>query len=154
MNQAQAVGQERASQRILIVIGALWLLLAAAIIITQLSRPTPIRIDWETETEIDTAGFNVYRSEEPDGQFELLNDALIPSVGDSLSGAGYSFIDSDVIAGKTYYYRLEDVELDNSREQHEIIEYTAPLVTWWVPVVAALSILVGLFLIVRGLRQL
>jgi hypothetical protein len=130
------------------------LLLAAAIIISQLANPTPIRIDWETETEIDTAGFNVYRSEQPAGDFELLNDVLIPSSGDATSGSSYSFVDSNVAAGETYYYRLEDVELDNSREQHEIIEYTAPYVAWWVPVAAAVAILIGLFLIVKGLRNL
>ncbi len=153
MSHVQAVSQERASQRILLFIGVLWLLLAAAIIISQLANPTPIRIDWETETEIDTAGFNVYRSDQPDGDFELLNNGLIPSSGDATSGSSYSFVDASVTAGETYYYRLEDVELDNSREQHEIIEYTAPYVAWWVPVAAALSIFVGLFLIVKGLRN-
>jgi hypothetical protein len=154
MSHVQAVSRETASQRILLYIGVLWLLLAAAIIISQLANPTPIRIDWETETEIDTAGFNVYRSEQPAGDFELLNDVLIPSNGDATSGSSYSFVDSNVAAGETYYYRLEDVELDNSREQHEIIEYTAPYVAWWVPVAAAVAILIGLFLIVKGLRNL
>jgi hypothetical protein len=154
MSHVQAVSRETASQRILLYIGVLWLLLAAAIIISQLANPTPIRIDWETETEIDTAGFNVYRSEQPAGDFELLNDVLIPSSGDATSGSSYSFVDSNVAAGETYYYRLEDVELDNSREQHEIIEYTAPYVAWWVPVAAAVAILIGLFLIVKGLRNL
>lgn len=154
MSDLVASGENSSSQRLLIVIGVLWLLLAAAIIISQLSGPTPIRIDWETETEIDTAGFNVYRSETIGGDYELLNETLIPSNGNSVSGARYSFTDEDVAAGNTYYYRLEDVELDNTTEQHEPIEYTAPLVSWWVPLVAALSILCGLFLIVKGLRTI
>ncbi len=154
MSDVQALSQERASQRILLFIGVLWLLLAAAIIIAQLANATPIRIDWETETEINTAGFNVYRSEQPTGDFVLLNDALIPSDGNATSGASYSFVDRNVSAGKTYYYRLEDVELDNSREQHDIINYTAPYVAWWVPIAAAIAILIGLFLIVKGLRNL
>ena len=152
MSDLVANSENHSSQRLLIVIGVLWLLLAAAIIITQLSAPTPIRIDWETETEIDTAGFNIYRSEAIDGEYELLNATLIPSNGNAVSGARYSFTDEDVAAGKTYYYLLEDVELDNTTEQHDPIEYTAPLVSWWVPLVTALSILCGLFLIVKGLR--
>jgi len=151
---ATTITNNRSPQRLLIIIGVLWLLLAAAIIISQLSRPTTIRIDWETETEIDTAGFNIYRSESIDGAYVLLNETLIPSTGNSVSGARYSFTDEDVVAGNTYFYRLEDIELDNSTEQHAPIEYAAPLVSWWVPIVAALSILCGLFLIVKGLRTI
>jgi hypothetical protein len=152
MSDLTNTGENSSSQRLLIFIGVLWLLLAAAIIISQLSAPTPIRIDWETETEINTAGFNIYRSEAIDGEYVLLNDVLIPSNGNAVSGAQYSFTDENVVAGRTYFYRLEDVELDNTREQQAPIEFTAPLVSWWVPIVAALSILCGLILIVKGLR--
>lgn len=154
MSDLLAVSENNNSQRLLIVIGLLWLLLAAAIIFTQLSGSTPIRIEWETETEINTAGFNVYRSDSIGGEYILLNETLIPSVGNSFAGARYSFTDENVTTGKTYFYRLEDVELDNSTEQHEPIEYSTPLVSWWVPVVAAMSILCGLFLIVKGVRTI
>ena len=153
MAHAEVTGQQAPSQRLLAVIGVLWLLLAAAIIVTQFSSPTPIKIEWETETEIDTAGFNVYRSETEDGEFVRINEQLIPSKGSSVSGASYSFVDKGVEAGQTYYYQLEDVELDNSSERHPIIEYEAPLVEWWVPVTAAFSVLCGLLLLLKGLRQ-
>src|SRR5690606_12439749 len=151
--QAIAI-QDTPPQRLLIVIGLLWLLLAAVVVVTQLSAPAPIRIEWETETEINTAGFNIYRSEAEDGEYVRLNETLIPSTGSAVSGAGYVFTDRNITPGKTYYYRLEDVELDNSREQHEVITYRAPLVAWWAPVVAALSILCGLFLLIKGVRTL
>lgn len=146
------INRDRSSQRILSIIGALWLILAATIIVTQLSSATPIKIDWETETEINTAGFNVYRSETADSDYERINPELILSKGNATSGAEYNFTDTDVIAGQTYFYQLEDVELDNTAERHPVIEYTAPLVEWWVPVVAALSIICGLFLLITGLR--
>ena len=155
MTQAQAIERKGATQPLLVVIGVLWLLLAAAVIISQLANPTPIRIEWKTETEIDTAGFNVYRKECPrrsaNCEFILLNDTLIPSAGDSVTGASYSFTDRNVAAGATYTYQLEDVELDNSREQHEPIVYSTPLIAWWVPVVASVGILVCLLLIIKGL---
>ena len=156
MTQTQTIERKGATQPLLVVIGVLWLLLAAAVIISQISNPTPIRIDWETETEIDTAGFNVYRSEcrSANCEFILLNETLIPSTGDSVTGASYSFTDRSVAAGATYYYQLEDVELDNSREQHEAIVYSTPLIAWWVPVVASVGILVGLLLIIKGLSVL
>lgn len=144
--------RDKPTQRLLSIVGVLWLLFGAVIIITQLSRSAPIRITWETETEINTAGFNVYRSEQADGGFGRINEDLIISEGNATTGAEYRFIDTDVIAGQTYFYQLEDVELDNSTERHPVIEFTAPLVETWVPIAAALSIICGLFLLVTGLR--
>lgn len=141
------------SQRLLVLIGVLWLLLAATIIITQISTSPPIRIEWETETEINTAGFNIYRSNDPAGEFIQLNQELIPAEGSPVSGASYSFVDHGVAGGQTYFYKLEDIELDNSRTQHDLIEYQAPLTAWWVPLTAAFSVLCGLFLLIKGLRQ-
>lgn len=143
----------RSSERLLIALGVMWLLLGAAIVATQLSQPAPIRIEWETETEVDTAGFNIYRSTAENGDFAKLNETLIASRGSPVSGASYEYVDDNVDAGQTYFYLLEDVELDNSAQRHPVIEYSAPLVEWWVPVTAAFSVLCGLLLLVRGLRQ-
>lgn len=137
----------------MIVLGILWLLLAAAIVASQFSQATPIKIEWRTETEVDTAGFNVYRSTSPDGQYVKINEQLIPGQGSATSGASYEYVDEQVEVGQTYYYRLEDIELDNSTERHEVIEYTVPFTPWWVPPGAAISILAGLFLLVKGLRE-
>lgn len=142
---------ERSSQRVLVALGVLWLLLAAAIIGSQLSAPPPIRIEWETETEVDTAGFNIYRREGEEGSFVQINEQLIPSEGSPVTGASYVFVDEDVVTGRTYYYQLEDVELDNSRERHEVFAYTAQ-VEWWILITAAFSILFGIFLLIKGLR--
>jgi hypothetical protein len=143
---------KKPSQWLLAAIGLLWLIFAAAIVVLQLVSPASIRIEWQTETELNTAGFNVYRSVAADGEYERLNAQLIPSQGSTTSGGSYTFVDEDVDAGQAYYYRLEDVELDNSRQLHEILFYTAPRAPWWVPVFAAISILCGLFLLSKGLR--
>jgi hypothetical protein len=143
---------KRPSQWLLAALGLLWLIFAAAIVIMQLASPASIRIEWQTETELNTAGFNVYRSAAPGGEYVRLNEQLIPSRGSATSGSTYTVVDEDVAAGETYYYRLEDVELDNSRQLHEILSYTAPRAPWWVPVFAAISILCGLFLLIKGLR--
>lgn len=141
------------SARLMIVLGILWLLLAAAIVVSQFSRATPIKIEWRTETEVNTAGFNVYRTTSPDGQYVRINEQLIPGQGSSTSGASYEYVDEQVEAGQTYYYRLEDVELDNSTERHEVIEHTVPFAPWWVAPGVAISILAGLFLLLKGLRE-
>jgi hypothetical protein len=70
-----------------------------------------ILLSWETGSEVDNAGFNIWRSEVADGPYTKLNDALIPAEGDSESGASYTYTDTDVVKGVTYYYKLEDVDI-------------------------------------------
>jgi hypothetical protein len=53
---------------------------------------------------------------------------------------------------QTYYYRLEDVELDNSTSAHDVIAYTAPGTGWWVTASVGFSIVFGLSLLLKGLR--
>jgi hypothetical protein len=63
---------------------------------------------WETGTEMDNAGFNLYRSVSVDGPWTKINPSLIVAEGDPLSGASYTF--ADMPGRGTFYYRLEDVD--------------------------------------------
>ncbi|GMQ77647.1 MAG: hypothetical protein BMS9Abin02_0135 [Anaerolineae bacterium] len=117
------------------------------VLFIQLLIPPKIEIKWETESEFDTAGFNIYRSDDKFGPFEQINNTLIPSSSDAATGGSYSFIDENVRRDKTYYYRLEDVEFDNSKELHEQIFVTAPTFSWIGIVLASLSVVTGLILI-------
>ena len=71
----------------------------------------PIVIRWSTETEVNTAGFNVYRAESEEGPWTKINPSLIPGAPDPIRGGSYEFTDSNVLAGVTYWYELEEVEL-------------------------------------------
>jgi hypothetical protein len=113
----------------------------------QFLVPPTIEIKWETESEFDTAGFNIYRSGDKFGPFLQINSTLIPSSSDAAAGSSYSFVDESVRRGQTYYYRLEDVEYDNSKELHEEISITAPTFSWIGIALASLSIVTGLILI-------
>jgi hypothetical protein len=142
-----------------LLIGAslLWLLLAAALLVYQFGYPANVEITWETATEQQTAGYNIYRSSDPAGLYVLVNtDQFINSEGDSLSGATYSFIDDDVKAGETYLYMLEEIESDGTQIRYEddIIEYTVPKVAWWVAILIAGSSTIGAALFVSGLKEL
>ena len=71
-----------------------------------------VLVTWETAMEIDNVGFNLYRSEAPDGPYVKLNESLIPSQAPGAPfGAEYSWLDETVEPGVTYYYKLEDVEV-------------------------------------------
>lgn len=69
-----------------------------------------VKIEWTTASELDTAGFNVYRRDSPEGPETQINSELIPASTNPLTGSTYQFIDSNVEPGLTYYYELEDVE--------------------------------------------
>jgi len=156
MSLESELGQKNSSSNLLVALGILWLLLATALLIYQLANPRTVEIKWETATEQQTAGFNLYRSKNPDEAYELVNkDHFINSLGGPVTGAEYSYIDTDVTAGETYFYVLEEVEFDSSknRYENEIFEYTVPGVTWWAIVLTAGSVIIGLILLLSGLKE-
>jgi hypothetical protein len=75
-----------------------------------------VLVTWETAMEIDTVGFNLWRSTSPGGRYERINGALIPAASlGGVWGGFYSFTDSDVDAGTVYYYKLEELEISGRR---------------------------------------
>lgn len=71
-----------------------------------------VLVEWETETEVDTAGFNVLRAERSDGAgpWIKLNEELIPSRGSSWEGASYAFADESREPGRVCWYSVEEVQ--------------------------------------------
>lgn len=65
-----------------------------------------IVLRWETATEVDNAGFNLYRARVKDGRYKLINATLIPAQGNATSGTTYRFVDKP--RNGTYFYKLED----------------------------------------------
>jgi len=83
-------------------------------------------LEWTTASEVNTEGFNVYRSETEDGEYVKINQALIPAQGNPSTGASYSFVDTDVRPGRTYYYKLEDVDTSGNSTFHGPVWATVP----------------------------
>jgi len=77
-----------------------------------------IILAWETESEIDNAGFNIYRAEAEDGEYVKINALLIPAKGSTTEGASYRYVDQTAKRGKTYYYKLEDIDLSGTSTLH------------------------------------
>jgi hypothetical protein len=75
-------------------------------------------VQWNTEAETDNAGFNIYRADSEDGEYIKINTSLISAKGSSTQGASYGFIDTDVQNRKTYYYKLEDIDLNGKSTMH------------------------------------
>jgi hypothetical protein len=75
-----------------------------------------VTLRWETATEIDNAGFNLYRSSVDTGPAVRLNAALIDPADDGISGATYAFDDQP--GAGTWYYWLEDIDLNGTTTLH------------------------------------
>jgi uncharacterized repeat protein (TIGR01451 family) len=83
-----------------------------------------IAVSWETVSEANNAGFNLYRGLAADGPYTLLGSTPSASPG-STAGAAYSYQDFDVAAGQTYWYQLEDIELSGVTTLHGPVSATA-----------------------------
>lgn len=79
-----------------------------------------VLVTWETVSELDNRGFNVYRGTSPDGPDRQLNEWLIPSqsIG-SPTGFVYTWEDrADLVGDTTYYYWLEDLDVNGATTMH------------------------------------
>jgi hypothetical protein len=83
-----------------------------------------ISLIWVTESEVNNAGFNIYRAESADGTYQKINDSLIQAQGSPTQGAVYDYVDKDVKNKKTYYYKLEDVEVNGTSTLHGPVSAT------------------------------
>ena len=83
-----------------------------------------VTLRWETGSENDNAGFNLYRVA-GDGTFDtMINDTLIPAQGDVSSGASYSLIDRP--GSGTFFYMLEDISINGVSKSHAPISASIP----------------------------
>ena len=70
-----------------------------------------MQLAWQTASELDNAGFNLWRTELPAGPRILVNESLIPAQGGPLQGAAYAYDDVDAVPGPIYRYELEAVDV-------------------------------------------
>ncbi len=89
-----------------------------------------VLVEWETASEIDNAGFNVWRSEAEAGTYTSLNTHLIPARGGPTTGASYSYDDEAVTNGVTYWYKLEDVDTHGASTFHGPASATSHRLRW------------------------
>ncbi len=75
-------------------------------------------ITWETSSEVDNTGFNLYRADSEDGEYICINEELIPAEGSPTEGTEYEFVDDNVQNRKIYYYKLEDIDVNGGKTIH------------------------------------
>ena len=73
-------------------------------------------ITWATESELNNAGFFIKRSQQRDGEFKVVNAAMIPGAGTTSEKQFYTYTDTTAQPNVVYYYQIEDVSLDGNRQ--------------------------------------
>ncbi len=83
-----------------------------------------VTLDWETGAELDNLGFNLYRAPAKNGPWQRITSSLIPGLGSSPEGARYSYTDTGLANGTTYFYLLEDVDTRGKTRSHGPVSAT------------------------------
>lgn len=84
------------------------------------SIETGVKLTWETATETDNLGFNLYRADSLTGERVQLNESLIPTnvPPGSPFGVVYEFVDETATGYQAYFYWLEDVDTEGQTTLH------------------------------------
>lgn len=89
------------------------------------SKNGQVLLNWSTDSEIENLGFIIERALAENGPWNTIasfsdNDAL-KGQGSTNNATDYQFTDEKVDIGKTYYYRLSDVDYQGVRKEHGVI---------------------------------
>jgi len=85
---------------------------------TAVGADASVLLEWRTGSELDNLGFHVYRGSSADGPWTRLTTSMIPGLGSSALGQGYSFHDAGLVNGTRYFYRLVDVDTSSKATSH------------------------------------
>lgn len=75
-------------------------------------------VEWSTASELDTAGYFLYRSTDPSGPFVRVHPDLISASPDPLTGGSYKYSDPSLEPWQTYYYELEAIGTNGSSDRY------------------------------------
>jgi len=122
-----------------------------------LGQPARVTVTWETGSERDTTGFNLWRSD-PAAPITIpvrqVNREPIPARGNSLGGAKYEVVDSGVVPGEEYFYQIEEIDAaGKARRYPDTIAVRAGWPRAWVIAEAVAVIVVGVMLLALEWRR-
>jgi hypothetical protein len=82
------------------------------------------RLSWITASEHDNSHFALYRSTSENGSYSQIT--TVEAAGNTANETEYSYVDRDLVNGVTYYYRLEDVDINGNGTMHDVTVNATP----------------------------
>ncbi len=99
-------------------------------VLEALVQDAQVVVQWSTQSEVNNLGFEVYRSTEENGLFDLIssyeNNSDLEGSGNSNTLREYSYVDAQAAGGTTYWYQIADVDFDGIRTFHGPVSVDAP----------------------------
>ena len=86
---------------------------------SALIQAKSIKLDWETATEVNNAGFSLEKKEDKSG---WMNIGFVQGRGNSNSPMKYSYTDNKISGRKLYKYRLIQMDIDGSMTYSKEVE--------------------------------
>ncbi|RME02206.1 MAG: T9SS C-terminal target domain-containing protein [Calditrichaeota bacterium] len=83
-----------------------------------------VKLHWETASETENLGFHVYRSMQAEAEYQKITEKIIPGHGNTAEAHSYEFMDKNVEMGKTYYYKLADIDYNGELTFHGPVSVT------------------------------
>jgi fibronectin type 3 domain-containing protein len=87
--------------------------------LTATKHEEAVRLTWRISPELDVVGYHVFRARSLSGEYEQINDALVPA-GEP------RFVDSDVLGGYSYYYKVTAVDDSDNESPRSAVAVLVP----------------------------
>lgn len=75
------------------------------------------RIRWQTASEVDNFGYDIYRGLKEEGPFEKITKTPIPGHGTTDEPSTYEYWDTEIEEGVEYWYYVESISIQGERER-------------------------------------
>jgi len=86
-----------------------------------------VTLNWSTASELENQGFNIYRKSVENPEWVMVNEAIIDGQGTYSGESNYSYVDYDVVAGRSYTYKLESVSFNGYVNVEKVVRVDVPL---------------------------
>jgi hypothetical protein len=83
-----------------------------------------VKLEWSTESETNCWGFYMLRSNSAGEDYEQVTGELIRGAGNSTSRREYQWLDSHVEEGNTYFYKLQQLDINGNSQYYGPIQIT------------------------------
>lgn len=82
-----------------------------------------IALNWVTASEINCHRWEIYRDRGEDGRYAKVGE--LPGHGSTETPHAYRWVDRQVVAGTTYFYKLRQVDFDGNMSWSSVVSATA-----------------------------